>query len=91
MEVETTREQAWEVLLTVLVKSGAPPEELVKTCEGLLKSKNSARNRLLLAKAFIKQNKLNEAKVQIQAAARLEPENILPLFICRGGVVEASR
>ena len=83
--LEPTREKAWEVLLTVLVQSSAPPEELVNTCEGLLKSKNSAKNRLLLAKALIKQNKLNEAKVQIQAAAMLEPENILP-YLFAGAV-----
>jgi hypothetical protein len=69
----------------VLVQADAPPDELAKVCEGLLKCKNSARNRLFMAKALISQNKLREATTEIQKAIEIEPGNILP-YLFAGAV-----
>jgi hypothetical protein len=61
---EPAREKAWEMLLAVTVSSGAPPEEMEGICRSLLKTKNSARNHLLLAKVLIKRDQADEAAVQ---------------------------
>jgi tetratricopeptide (TPR) repeat protein len=77
LALEPVREKAWEGLLGAQVGSGASPEELVTTCKGLVKNKDCCRSRLFLAKALIRQNKFDEAKVEIKKSADLEPNNIL--------------
>jgi tetratricopeptide (TPR) repeat protein len=75
--LEPTRQKAGEMWLGAAVKSGAAPEELASICQLLLKNRNSARNHLLMAKALIKQNKLDEAADHVRRAAKMEPDNLL--------------
>ena len=51
LALEPAREKAWEGLLGVQVNSDASPEEVVKTCRGLVKNKDCCRSRLFLAKS----------------------------------------
>ena len=75
--LEPAREKAWDTLLVAMVQSGATPAEMQTVCESLLKNKNSARNRLLLAKVLLNQSKWDQAAEHIKEAAKLEPDNIV--------------
>jgi tetratricopeptide (TPR) repeat protein len=75
--LEPARENAWGSLLVAAVSSGATPAELVNISESLIKCNNSARNHLVLAKALVKANRLDDAKKEIQTAEDMEPRNVL--------------
>jgi tetratricopeptide (TPR) repeat protein len=75
--LDPTREQSWDMWLGTLVKSAAPGE-LVAICESHLKYKDSARNHLLLAKAFQRQKTWDRAIEQAEIAGKLETNNIVP-------------
>ena len=70
------REASWDMLLGSLVSASASPDELVSVCEARLKSRDSARNHLFLAKAFTKAGAWPKAEEQAEAAVRLEPDNL---------------
>jgi tetratricopeptide (TPR) repeat protein len=79
--LDPTREQSWDMWLGTLVKSAAPGE-LVAICESRLKYKDSARNHLLLAKAFQRQKTWDKAIEQAEIAGKLETNNIVsPLML----------
>jgi tetratricopeptide (TPR) repeat protein len=77
ISLDPTREQSWDMLLGTL-KDSASPGELVAICESRLKNKNSARNHLLLAKAFQRQKTWDKAIEQAEIAGKLETNNIVP-------------
>jgi tetratricopeptide (TPR) repeat protein len=75
--MDPTREQSWDMWLGS-IKNSASPEELVAVCELRLKEKDSARNRLLLARAFQQyEKKWDKSAEQAQAAIKLEPDNLV--------------
>jgi tetratricopeptide (TPR) repeat protein len=75
--IDPTREQSWDMWLGS-IKNSASPEELVAVCELRLKQKDSARNHLLLARAFQEyEKKWDKSAEQAQAAIKLEPENLV--------------
>lgn len=76
LALDPAREQAWDMLLGALAVSGSP-EEKVEACKARLKQKDSARNHLLLARAFEHQKKWDKAGEQSQAALESEPDNII--------------
>ncbi len=73
---DPTREQSWDMLLGSIAESGSP-EEKVAVCEARLKQKNSARNHLLLARAFQYQKKWDRAGEQAEAALKIDTNNIV--------------
>lgn len=76
VSLDPTREQSWDMLLGSIADSGTP-EEKIAACELRLKYKDSARNHLLLARAFEHQKKWDKAGEQSEAALKLEPNNII--------------
>jgi tetratricopeptide (TPR) repeat protein len=76
VSLSPSRDQIWDLLLISLGKSPSH-EEVMALCESRLKYKDSARNHLLLARAFERQKKWDKAGEQAQAALKLEPENIV--------------
>lgn len=75
--LDPSLEQSWDILLGIIHESGSP-EEVVSLCQSRLKSKNSARNHLLLAKSYVHQKKWNEAGFEAINAGKLETNNIVP-------------
>ena len=80
--LDPTREQSWDALLGMMVDS-ASPDELVKLCKSRLKVNKSARNHLLLAKAFAKERQWEEATEQALTATELDTNDVVaPLMLC---------
>jgi tetratricopeptide (TPR) repeat protein len=77
VSLDPAREPSWDMWLGTLVSS-ASPDELVAICESRLKHKSSARNHLLLAKAFQRQEKWDKAIEQAEIAGKLETNNVVP-------------
>jgi tetratricopeptide (TPR) repeat protein len=78
VSLDPTRETSWDLLLGTMVYLGATPEEIVSVCQTRLKYEDSARNRLLLAKALTKEEKWDEAAIQAGIAGKIETNNIVP-------------
>jgi hypothetical protein len=78
--LDPTRDAAWELLLSMKVDS-ASPEELVSLCKLRLKSFDSPRNHLLLAKAFLRQKNADRADEQAHAILRIETNNIAAFLV----------
>ncbi|HSY19682.1 MAG TPA: hypothetical protein VK815_15170 [Candidatus Acidoferrales bacterium] len=74
--LDPARESSWDMLLVALAESGSP-EEKVAVCEARLKARNSAWNHLLLARAFQYLKKWDKAGEEIEAALKLEPDNLV--------------
>jgi hypothetical protein len=74
--LDPSRDDAWDLMLAFQIGT-ASPEELTAICEARLKSKESARNHLLLARALQREQKWSQAAVQSQAALTLEPDNVI--------------
>jgi len=77
VSLDPTRDNAWELLVGALALSSASPEQLVSACESRLKSRDSARNHLLLAKVLVKQQRWQKAAEQTRAALELEKNSVL--------------
>ena len=74
--VDPTREQAWDMLVAILAQSETF-DELQTVCEERVKKRDSARNRVILAKTYEKLHQLGKADQQIKAALNLESGNML--------------
>jgi tetratricopeptide (TPR) repeat protein len=74
--LKPTHEQMWDLLVGALGGSGRNQEALAAGLEQL-KHKDSARNRLLVAKAYESLNLLSKAQEQVQAALQIEPKDFL--------------
>jgi len=77
--LDPTREQAWDLLLLMLLESASPnKDEVLAVCESRLKVKASARNHLILAKTFAGMKKWHEASEQAEIARQQETNDIVP-------------
>lgn len=74
--LDPSRDDAWDLMLAFQIGS-ATPEELAAICEARLKSKDSARNHLLMARALQRQRKWAQAAEQSQAALAQEPDSVV--------------
>jgi tetratricopeptide (TPR) repeat protein len=74
--LDPSREDAWDLLLGLQIQS-ASPEQLAAICESRLKYRDSARNRLLLARAYQHEEKWDLAADQAGQALKLEPDNVV--------------
>ena len=74
--LDPSREDAWDLLLGLQIQS-ASPEQLAAICESRLKYKDSARNRLLLARAYQHEEKWDLAADQAMQALKLDPDNVV--------------
>jgi len=72
--LDPKREQSWDLLVGFLL-APEKQEELKNVCEERVHQKDSARNRVLLAKAYERLNQLGKAEQQIQLALRLDPND----------------
>jgi hypothetical protein len=80
--LDPSREQAWEMLMAAALEGPNPVTETIQVCEQRLKSRDSARNRLMLAKALAKAEQWDKAHAQARLAADLDPvEAIAPLLL----------
>jgi tetratricopeptide (TPR) repeat protein len=70
--LDPSREQSWDMRVVARMRPGEEAE-LVRLCEERLKLRDTSRNRLLLAKAYVKQDRLEEAAKQARAMVRLAP------------------
>jgi tetratricopeptide (TPR) repeat protein len=75
VSLDPMRDQTWDLFLLSLGKS-ASHDEVTAICESRLKYKDSARNHLLLARAFEYQKKWDKAGEQAEAVLILEPDNL---------------
>ena len=88
--LDPTRGQSWDMLVAVLAQPESF-EELKIVCEERIKMNDSARNRVILAKAYEKLNQFDKAEQQVRVALALEPGNALAhlsqaaLVLRRGG------
>lgn len=74
LTLDPSREQAWETLAATLAQS-KHYDELLSTCEDRVKQKDSARNRILLAKAYEKLKQWDNCEQQIRLALKLDPDD----------------
>jgi tetratricopeptide (TPR) repeat protein len=75
VELDPSREQAWESLTALLVDSDRA-QELLGLCETRLKHQDTARNRLLVAKAHERLKQQDRVLAQTQAALDRYPEDL---------------
>ena len=59
------------------------PADAVREAESVLKLQNSADAHLLLAKIYLQQNKLPEARQQAQEALAIEPGNVAAMSVLK--------
>ena len=69
--LDPNREQAWDMLIGFLVRPETY-EELRITCEQRVRQKETARNRILLAKAYERLNQLDRAEQNVLLALKLD-------------------
>ena len=69
--LDPSREQSWDVLLGV-----SPKSEALEICESRLKASDNARNHLLVASCWRKQQEWDKCRSEANAALKLEPDNL---------------
>ena len=74
-EIDPARRNAWECLAG-LTASEDRPSELITVCEGQLKHHDTARSRIMLAKAFDKAGQREKALAQARLAVQKEPGDL---------------
>jgi tetratricopeptide (TPR) repeat protein len=74
VSLDPSRDQSWDLLLSLLSDS-ASRDELTELFKTRLKYKDSARNHLLLARAFERQEKWDQAREEAKMALKREPDN----------------
>ncbi|HXA44307.1 MAG TPA: hypothetical protein VNZ25_02275 [Candidatus Angelobacter sp.] len=74
VSLDPSRDQSWDLLLSLLSDS-ASQDELTELFKTRLKYKDSARNHLLLARAFERQEKWDQAREETKTALKHEPDN----------------
>lgn len=72
VELDPTREQAWELLTNLLFDQ---PEDCRAVCLKRLRHTDSAHNRIALARLYESQDQLDQAEEEVRAALKLEPED----------------
>jgi tetratricopeptide (TPR) repeat protein len=72
--LDPSRDQAWDVLASVLARSHRY-DELLASCRDRVHEKESARGHLLLAKALEKMHALDDSESEIMESLRLAPNN----------------
>lgn len=72
--LDPTRVQGWE-LMALILSEGERYGELATLIEARLQRDNTARNHLLLARAYDRLNRQQDVQAQVQAALRLEPND----------------
>jgi tetratricopeptide (TPR) repeat protein len=72
--LDPTRERSWDMLIGLLAKPETY-EELRSICEQRVRQKETARNRILLAKAHERLNQLERAEENVQTAIKLDPND----------------
>jgi Tfp pilus assembly protein PilF len=75
ISMEPSRELAWDLLTLLLNRDDDRHEDEVSLCQERLKRSDSARGRMLLARAYVDVDELGDAEEQVQAALRLEPDD----------------
>ncbi len=72
--LDPSRDQAWETLTATLAQS-KHYDDLLAACEERVKQKDSARSRVLLAKAYEKLKQWDECEQQIRQALKLDADD----------------
>ena len=75
ISADPSLDSAWEFLLGISIDSDSP-SELVDLCQSRLKQVDTIRNRLFLAKAFLRGQKPGKAAEQAQIILQSEPHNL---------------
>jgi tetratricopeptide (TPR) repeat protein len=74
LALDPSREQAWELASGMLAKQGNY-QDLLSLCEGRLKQKDSTRGHVLMAKAYEKLARWEEAEEEIVMALKAAPND----------------
>lgn len=77
IELAPARETGWDLMMAICAVTGRP-EVALPLAEKRLQVKDTARNRIIAAKVCDKLGRMPEAKVQVDAALKLEPNGYLP-------------
>jgi tetratricopeptide (TPR) repeat protein len=72
---DPTVDPAWDILVALSLGEGSA-DELVEICESRLQHLDSTRNRLYLAKAYLRRDKPEKADEQAGAILKVEPNNL---------------
>lgn len=86
---DPTLNSAWELQIALAAASGTP-EELVGLCESRLKQEDTPRNRLFLAKAFLRQERPEKAAEQAQAILKMEETNVAAYIVLAAADLKRS-
>ena len=89
VSLDPGRDQAWETL-TVLLVSSERSADLVAVCQDRLKAEESARNRVLLAKAYEHLNQVDRVLAEASTAQKRYPEDPLVNLTLAAAVLKAS-
>ena len=73
--LDPTREQAWDMLTGIQVTKHT--NDLVAICQQRLEAVKSARNHVILAKAWDLQGQQKEVEAHVHAAIKLQPKDVL--------------
>lgn len=74
LALDPSREQTWDMLCSFLVRPESY-QELRNTCEQRVRQSDTARNRVLLAKAYERLNQWDRVEQNLQAALKLDPND----------------
>jgi len=77
---DPTQDSAWDILVALSVGEGSA-DELVEICENRLKHLDSTRNRLYLAKAYLRREQPEKAEEQASAILKIEPGNLAAYLV----------
>lgn len=72
--LDSTRDRSWDLLAALMLDTERYPD-LATLCEERLRHKDSARGRILLAKAYEKLDDWDRVEEQVRASLKLEPED----------------
>jgi tetratricopeptide (TPR) repeat protein len=75
LALDPSREEVWEMLAGTLARAGRT-QELLSLCEDNLKANDSARGHMLLAKAYERLKRWDDAGEEVAAALNLSPNDL---------------
>jgi tetratricopeptide (TPR) repeat protein len=90
VELDPSREQAWDGLTVYSISRQNWPE-LIRVCEQRIKARDTARGRVLLAKALEKNGQINKALEASERALTLDKESPLAQLAVAALLVRTSR
>ncbi len=74
--LDPAREQAWDVLAGLAASEGKD-EDLLRVCEARVRQRDTARNRIALAKTLFRLKRMEQAAGQVKLALQRSPDDFI--------------